>query len=151
LHTSYANTAQRLLYRASLSSDSIHEIAINPIEPPMIAIIDDDLSVRQALESLVTSHGYDVQVFASAEDFLAANCLDITVCVLTDIHMPGMSGIELLQRLRQSPQTVPVIVMTAFFDESTRKLAAECGATSILSKPFSGTALIAALEHASHT
>jgi FixJ family two-component response regulator len=146
-----ASAAQRLLKRNLLFDGSVDAIALNPIGPTMIAIIDDDLSIRQALESLILSHGYQVRAFSCAEDYLAAMCLDQTECVLTDIHMAGMSGIDLLRLLKQQTPSVPVVLMTAFFDEPTRQLALASGAASVLAKPFGSATLISALTKAAKT
>lgn len=116
--------------------------------PPVISIIDDDGSVRAATRNLVRSLGYVVHTFASAEDFLQSPHLSETSCVITDVRMPDMSGLDLQACLLANGQTFPFIFVTAFSVESDRDRALKAGATCFLSKPFDGEALIECLENA---
>jgi FixJ family two-component response regulator len=116
--------------------------------PPVISIIDDDGSVRAATRNLVRSLGYVVHTFASAEDFLCSPHLNDTSCVITDVRMPDMSGLDLQAHLLATGQTFPFIFVTAFSVESDRDRAMKAGATCFLSKPFDGEALIQCLETA---
>lgn len=116
--------------------------------PPVISIIDDDGSVRAATRNLVRSLGYVVHTFASAEDFLRSPHLDDTSCVITDVRMPDMSGLDLQAYLLAKGQTFPFIFVTAFSVESDRERALKAGATCFLSKPFDGETLIECLEAA---
>ena len=111
-------------------------------EVPMIAIIDDDESVRLATESLVRSFGFKTAVFASAEAFLTSSSLPDTDCLITDVQMPDMSGIELFEALRARGTTLPVIFMTAFPEERIRRRAQEAGAIGFLAKPFDGDTMM---------
>ncbi len=114
----------------------------------MISIIDDDPCVREATASLVRSHGLRTVNFASAEDFLASDRVADTACLILDIHLPGLSGIELQQRLRAEGRKTPVIFMTAFPDDGVQTLAFAGGATGFLRKPFSADSLTSCLDKA---
>ena len=118
---------------------------------PVISIVDDDEAVRLALRSLVRSLGYVSNVFASAEEFLGSSQLNETSCLISDIQMPGMNGIELQNRLRILDYSTPVIFVTAFPDERNRALALEAGAIGFLEKPFEGRAIIKLIETALRT
>ena len=111
-------------------------------EVPMIAIIDDDESVRVATESLIRSFGFKTNVFASAEAFLASPTVRDTDCLITDVQMPHMSGIELHETLQARGTFLPVIFITAFPEERIRRRAQEAGAIGFLSKPFDGDAMM---------
>jgi FixJ family two-component response regulator len=111
-----------------------------------IAIIDDDASVRATTDSLVRSLGYSVHTFATAEEFLLSGRLDDLSCVIADVQMPGMSGVELHARLLTQGYRVPFIFFTAFPDEQIRAQAFRAGAISYLTKPFEGDSLIRALK-----
>lgn len=115
---------------------------------PLIAIIDDDESMRKALVALVRSAGYEGHGFASAGDFLGSGAVPDFGCVITDIQMPGMSGIELKDHLTAHQLPVPVIMITAHHDPSLEHGAIASGAACFLRKPFEADALIACLENA---
>src|ERR1700719_5401202 len=115
---------------------------------PIISIVDDDEAVRLALRSLVRSLGYVSNVFASAEEFLQSSHLHETSCLISDIQMPGMNGIELQNRLKILDHSTPVIFVTAFPDERYRARALEAGAIGFLEKPFEGRAMIMRTETA---
>jgi FixJ family two-component response regulator len=115
---------------------------------PSISIIDDDESVRRAIVALVRSAGYDADGFASAEDFLGCETVGRFACIITDIHMPGMSGIELKEHLTASQSLVPVIMITARHDPGLEGKAIASGAACFLRKPFEADALITCLERA---
>jgi FixJ family two-component response regulator len=115
---------------------------------PVISIVDDDEAVRLALRSLVRSLGYVSNVFASAEEFLESSQLKETSCLISDIQMPGMNGIELQSRLKILDPSTPVIFVTAFPDERYRARALEAGAIGFLEKPFEGCAMIKLIERA---
>jgi FixJ family two-component response regulator len=116
--------------------------------PPVISIIDDDSSVRAATENLVRSLGYVVHTFSSAEDFLASPHLHDSSCVIADVQMPTMSGLELQACLLARRCRVPFIFITAFALDDVRVRALKAGATCFLAKPFAGEALINCLETA---
>jgi FixJ family two-component response regulator len=114
----------------------------------VISVIDDDPSVRAATNNLLNSHGYVVHTFASAEEFLRSTLLDDTSCVIADIQMPGMSGLDLLTHLRGQGYLAPFIFITAFPEESVRDRALKAGAICFLAKPFAGPILIKCLATA---
>jgi FixJ family two-component response regulator len=116
--------------------------------PPLISIVDDDDSVRESLSGLIRSVGFDVRVFASAEAFLNSRGRSDTDCVILDMRMPGMSGLELQRRLAGEQFFVPVIFITAHGDEEARARALKGGAVEYLLKPFSEEALLRAIDAA---
>jgi FixJ family two-component response regulator len=115
---------------------------------PLVAIIDDDASVRATTDSLVRSLGYIVNTFASAEELLRSNLLDEVSCVIADVQMPGMSGVELQSYLLAQGCRVPFIFFTAFPDERIRAQALRAGAVCYLTKPFDAESLIQGLQAA---
>jgi FixJ family two-component response regulator len=117
-------------------------------ESLVISIIDDDPSVRQATDGLVRSLGYRAMTFASAEDFLQSDHIDDTSCVITDVQMPGLSGVELQTVLIARGARVPIIFITAFPEDRIRRCVLEAGAVGFLSKPFEESVLIEHLETA---
>lgn len=114
----------------------------------MITIIDDDESVRLATESLVRSLGYGTTSFASAEAFLHSSQRGKTACVITDVQMPGMSGVELQSQLKAAGDTTPLIFITAFPEERIRRQVDAAGAFGFLAKPFDGNAMVACIDRA---
>lgn len=117
-------------------------------KPFLISIIDDDASVRAATNNLIRSHGYNAHNFGSAEDFLQSAHLTDTSCVIADVQMPAMSGVELLILLRARGHSMPFVFVTAFPDEDLRTRALRAGAICFLAKPFDGSALIRCLDTA---
>jgi FixJ family two-component response regulator len=115
---------------------------------PVISVIDDDASVRAATNNLLRSHGYPVHTFASAEEFLRSTHLNDTSCVISDVQMSVMSGLDLLTLMRAQGYNTPFIFITAFPDESVRARALKAGAIGFLAKPFAGPTLINGLETA---
>ena len=114
----------------------------------VISVIDDDASVRAATNNLLSSHGYEVHTFASADHFLQSARLEDTSCVVADVQMPNMSGLELLTYMRTQGNDAPFIFITAFPDESVRTRALKAGAICFLGKPFTGPVLIGCIETA---
>jgi FixJ family two-component response regulator len=114
----------------------------------VISVIDDDASVRIATNNLLSSHGYLIQTFVSADDFLQSDRLDDSACVIADVQMPAMSGLDLLTHMRVKGYTVPLIFITAFPDENVRSKALKAGAIGFLAKPFAGPVLIDCIETA---
>lgn len=115
-------------------------------QPSLVAIIDDDESVRATTGSLVRSLGYIVHTFASAEDFLRSDGQDDFSCVIADVQMPGMSGVQLQDHLRAQGYRVPFIFFTAFPDEKIRAQALAAGAICYLTKPFDSDSLVNCLS-----
>src|SRR5262249_5803686 len=111
-------------------------------EGPVISIIDDDPSVRKATDGLVRALGYRAETFASAEDFLQSGHIDDASCLITDVQMPGLSGVELQTMLNARGTRVPIIFITAFPEDRIRRCVLEAGAIGFLSKPFEESLLI---------
>lgn len=116
-----------------------------------IAVVDDDSAVRHSIEKLLCSLGYNTVGFGSAEDFLGSDHLGDISCVITDMKMPGMNGVELQSCLISEGLRMPVIFMTAFPEERTRARAVEAGAYGFLTKPFRQEHLIDCLRSALRT
>jgi FixJ family two-component response regulator len=114
----------------------------------VISVIDDDGSVRAATDNLLSSYGYLVHTFASAEEFLQSTHLHDCSCVIADVQMPAMSGLDLLTHMRAQGYKVPFIFITAFPEESIRAYALKAGAICFLAKPFAAPVLIDCLETA---
>jgi FixJ family two-component response regulator len=110
--------------------------------------VDDDFRVRESIESLVESAGYAPRVFASAEEFLQSGILSGATCLITDVRMRGMDGIELQRRIRLERPKLPVIFITAHYDEETRTRALNEGAVRFLYKPFDAVDLLEAIQAA---
>jgi FixJ family two-component response regulator len=117
-------------------------------ERPLVSVVDDDQSVRESLPVLLNEFGYSVRVFSSALEFLSSDALENTRCLLLDIAMPGMTGIELQAKLKRRNQRVPIVFITATRDDATRARVIELGAVACLAKPFSDTALLQAMRSA---
>ena len=115
---------------------------------PMISIVDDDASIRAATKRLMLLLGYDSETFASAEEFLGSGRLDATSCVISDVQMPGMSGVEMRDRLIANGYPTPVIFVTAFPDDRVRARVLHGGAAGYLSKPLDEKQLIGCLDEA---
>ena len=115
---------------------------------PLIAVIDDDEAFRVALVEALSSLGYGVRGFASAEEFFAGEGTEFYDCVITDIHMPGMSGFDLKRRLLAHDPRLPVIMTTADAEPELDARAAAIGAVCLLRKPFQADALTDCLERA---
>ncbi len=114
----------------------------------MISIVDDDASVREATKGLVRSLGYKAVTFGSAEEFLGSERLHDTACLITDVQMPGLSGVDLQSRLIEDGHRMPVIFLTAFPEDRIRDRALGAGAFGFLSKPFDEEHLIGCLTRA---
>jgi FixJ family two-component response regulator len=112
----------------------------------MISIVDDDASIRAATKRLMLLLGYESETFASAEEFLDSGRLGATSCVISDVQMPGMSGIEMRDRLIANGYRTPVIFVTAFPDDSVRARVLHGGAAGYLSKPLDDKQLIGCLD-----
>jgi FixJ family two-component response regulator len=117
-----------------------------PTVPKIIAVVDDDASMLKGIERLLGAYGFVTRVFTSAEAFLDRNATADVDCLLVDIHLGGMSGIELRHHLTASGCKLPVIFMTAFDDEATRTQAQSAGCIAFLHKPFAADLLIGAIE-----
>jgi FixJ family two-component response regulator len=118
------------------------------LREPLIAVIDDDDSFRMALAESLYSLGYGARGFASAEEFIAGDGEGSCDCVVTDIHMPGMSGLDLKRLLVSRGSKLPVIMITARAEPGLEAKATSSGAVCLLRKPFESSALIGCLERA---
>ncbi|HST10113.1 MAG TPA: response regulator [Terriglobales bacterium] len=117
-------------------------------ERSVVSVVDDDESIRESLPDLLGEFGFAARAFSSAEAFLSSDCVDKTRCLILDIMMPGMNGLDLQQELTRRGQEIPVIFITARKDEAIRARALKQGAVRFLNKPFSDTALLDALNAA---
>jgi FixJ family two-component response regulator len=114
----------------------------------MIAIVDDDEALREGMKSLVRSLGYAVSTFGSAEEFLKSEQVSDTSCLITDLQMPGLSGIDLQDWLIAQGHRFPIIFLTAYPDQAARMRAMKAGAIGFLSKPSSDEHLLGYLNKA---
>jgi FixJ family two-component response regulator len=115
---------------------------------PLISIVDDDHIVRRAIESLVLSRGSRACTFPSAEEFLQSPLLAETSCLISDVQMPGMSGVQLQDRLADLGLSIPTIFITAYPDDSVRTRVLDSGAVCFLLKPFDAQSLIESIDDA---
>ncbi|MEK1897207.1 MAG: response regulator [Rhizobium sp.] len=115
---------------------------------PLIGIVDDDPDIPAALGSLIRSLGYKAECFSSAEEIIAARHLKEFACVISDIHMPNMSGLELVPELHRTKSDLPVILMTGRFEQGLREKALSCGAIAFVIKPFSLDELLDTIKRA---
>ena len=114
----------------------------------LIAIVDDEEPVRDATKSLVRSLGYHASTFATADDFLKSGQVHDTSCLITDVQMPGLSGLDLQDRLIARGHCIPIIFMTGYPDDNVRARALKAGAVCFLNKPFSLDHFIGCIEKA---
>jgi FixJ family two-component response regulator len=117
-------------------------------EIPLITVVDDDAAIREAVQSLLRSVGLRAEGFASAPDYLQSGHLQDTACLIVDVRMPGMSGLELQQQLTTAQCPLPIIFITAHGDAETRARALRAGAVGFLDKPFSDEVLFRAVQAA---
>ena len=123
-------------------SNTVQEQA-SAAQTPHVSIVDDDESVREAIKSLLRSVGLGADVFASAEEFLRSDRLKNTACLILDVRMPGMNGLELQELLAAAHYKIPIIFITAHVsDREARNRALQAGAVDFLSKPFSEETLL---------
>ena len=114
----------------------------------IISVVDDDVSVREAIESLIKSVGLNALTFQSAEEFLSSNHAEDTACLILDVRMPGIGGLELQRRLAADGYRIPVIFISAHSDDQVRAQAIGAGAVDFLFKPFREEALVDAVHAA---
>ena len=113
---------------------------------PLISIVDDDESVREATRNLMDSQGFPAEAFESAEDFLHSKFVQETSCLIADIQMPGMSGLELHSHLTKSGHNIPMILITAYHNDRTQARALNAGVICYLKKPFSEDELLGCIR-----
>ena len=114
----------------------------------LVSVVDDDESVRESLPDLLREFGFAAQAFSSAEEFLASDYIDQTKCLVLDIAMPGMTGPDLQRELTVRRQEIPIVFITSLGDDTVRPRLLKQGAVECLFKPFSDTALLAAVNAA---
>jgi len=130
------------------SETSLSVVNVEVSEAPLISIVDDDALARDGIRELIESLGYKAVTFISAEHFLESGLIAETTCLITDLQMPGLNGLELQEALRSQGYQTPVILITAYPSEKRRKRALDNGALGFLSKPFDEASLIACLTTA---
>ena len=114
----------------------------------IVVAVDDDFRVRESLESLIESAGYEPVVFSSAEEFLQSGTLTAATCVITDVRMPGMDGVELQRRIRLERPDLPIIFISAHNNAEIRQKALDEGAVDFLYKPFNAADLLEVIQAA---
>ncbi len=119
-----------------------------PQSRAMVFVVDDDVSVREALESLVRSAGFEVETFASAQDFLDHRKADKPSCLVLDVRLPGLSGLDLQKRIIEANREIPIVFITGHGDVPTSVRAMKAGAVEFLTKPFSDQDLLDAIGQA---
>ena len=113
---------------------------------PLVSVVDDDESVRESLPDLLREFGFAANAFSSAKEFLSSERVGQTKCLILDIAMPDMTGLELQLELRRRGESIPIVFITGQRDEDLRNQAFSDGAMNFLHKPFSDTALLDALN-----
>ena len=116
----------------------------------VVAVVDDELTMLKAIERLLNAHGFATRTFASAEAFLDCDARSEVSCLVLDIHLGGMSGLDLLRRLRNEGSTVPVIIITAFDDARSREQAERLACVAYLRKPCEAETILALLRGLVH-
>jgi len=121
----------------------------NKMKPkPLIAVVDDDSSLRESTQLLLRSAGYRAEVFASAREFLDSPRIDETACLLLDVRMPGMDGLELQRFLNEAQRQIPIIFITAHATDNAEQRARKAGAVDFLRKPVNDEKLLSAIQTA---
>jgi FixJ family two-component response regulator len=131
---------------ANLTSIAILEAGVP--KNALISVVDDDESVREGTKDLLRSMGFAAETFPRADDFLKSDALRSTSCLIADVQMPGMTGLELHERLVASGKVVPTILITAFPDKKDRAKSLRAGVVGYLTKPFNESELLAAIQSA---
>jgi FixJ family two-component response regulator len=119
-----------------------------PESKAIVFVVDDDVSMREALESLIRSAGFRVETFASAQDFLARRRADGPACLVLDVRLPGLSGLDLQKRIVEANREIPIVFITGHGDVPTSVRAMKAGAVEFLIKPFSDRDLLDAIQQA---
>lgn len=118
---------------------------------PVVAVVDDDVSVRESLPDLIREFGFSARAFESAADLLASDCLAEIRCLIVDVEMPGMSGLELLHKVKHRGYAIPIVFVSGHGSEALRRRLMEEGATECLFKPLASEPLLDAIEVALRT
>jgi FixJ family two-component response regulator len=119
-----------------------------PESKAIVFVVDDDVSMREALESLIRSAGFRVETFASAQDFWARGRADVPACLVLDVRLPGLSGLDLQKRIVEANREIPIVFITGHGDVPTSVRAMKAGAVEFLIKPFSDRDLLDAIQQA---
>lgn len=114
----------------------------------LVVGVDDDFRVRESIESLVESAGYASQLFSSAEEFMDSGALAGATCLVTDVRMPGMDGLELQRQVRLERPQLPIIFISAHYDDEIRQRAFDGGAIEFMYKPFDASELLRTIDRA---
>ena len=120
----------------------------NSLDAPLVSIVDDDLSVRRSTRRLLRAAGFRVEAFASAEEFLTSGRAEETACLILDLRMPGMNGLQLQRRLAEGLKAIPIIFLSAHSSADEERLALQEGALQFLQKPVNKEALLPAIRNA---
>jgi FixJ family two-component response regulator len=121
---------------------------VKPSDAPLVCIVDDDASIADSTRYLVRAFGFRAEAFLSAEEFLNSSLVEETKCLILDVRMPGMDGLELQRYLATANKRIPIVFVTAQANESERRQAMAGGAVDFLRKPFGEEALFAAIQAA---
>jgi two-component system, LuxR family, response regulator FixJ len=123
-------------------------IAGCPVETPLLVIVDDDASMRISTQRLIRSFGFRANVFSSAQEFLESGCIHDNACVILDLRMPSMDGLQLQRLLASRSYQIPIIFVTAHGNDQDEREAMKAGAVGFLHKPVSKEALLKAIQTA---
>jgi two-component system, LuxR family, response regulator FixJ len=134
--------------RSTTGSRTIPSVSVESKAPATVLVVDDDASMLRAIQRLLSSVGFQVLTFDNAEAVLGVNLPSANVCLVSDIHLPGANGVELIRSLRKAGRRIPAILMTAHTDNRTRHLADSSDAIATLSKPFDEELLIESINRA---
>jgi FixJ family two-component response regulator len=127
-----------------------HQLESSPMTPatPIVFVVDDDISVRESLELLIRSEGWEPETFASAQEFLARPRALVPSCLVLDVSLPGLNGLELQKRVAVERTAMPIIFITGYGDVPMTVQAMKAGAVEFLTKPFGDNVLLSAIRHA---
>jgi FixJ family two-component response regulator len=115
---------------------------------PLISIVDDDASAREGTMDLIRANGFEAEAFHGASEFLTSDQISRTSCLIADVRMPGMTGLELLEHLVETGNIIPTILLTAYPDDRDRQRALRAGVICYLAKPYNHDALLACVRSA---
>src|SRR5450755_3916124 len=127
-----------------------HEVGSSPVSngTPIVFVVDDDVSVRESLELLIRCEGWQPEIFASAQEFLCRPRVLVPSCLVLDVSLPGLNGLDLQKRIAVDRIDMPIIFITGYGDVPTTVQAMKAGAVEFLTKPFGDDVLLSAIRHA---
>lgn len=146
LHESTIRRHAPAAYASPKAQAHLPRMTSNGSRAAVVAVVDDDIRVRESLDELLTFAGYRVRCYHSAEEFLSTRRFGEVACLLCDVMMPGMGGLDLLRALRTERSDLPVIFITAHGGEQITTSAMKMGAISVFAKPFNGPTLLKAVH-----